>query len=125
MKIVHINSSYYDVSSATTKDISLNIPFISLINIPSLYMTKISTEFDIVIQSQTINSLDVNQPIKTYGNISSVNIDKNRAKYHMQIEATNEKPLGLLMLYEYINSKRDIIRPATGSANVNLKSYFG
>ena len=125
MKIVQINSAYYDVSSATTKDISLNIPFISLINIPSLYMTKISAEFDIAIESQTINSQDVNQPIKTSGYISSVNSDINKPKYHVHIEAINEKPLGLLMLYEFINSKRDIIRAAPGSANVNLKSYFG
>ena len=125
LKIVHINSTYYDVSSATTKDISLNIPFISLINMPSLSMKNISANFDITIQSQTINSQDVTQSnITTYGNISSENSGKYQPKYKVQIDAINEKPPGLQMLYDYINTNRDIIRPATGSAIVNLKNLF-
>ena len=80
---------------------------------------------DTVIKKSTINTKAVNQPIKTSGYISSVKSNKNKPKYHTHIEAINEKPLGLLMLYDFINSYRDIIRAAPGSANVNLKSYFG
>jgi hypothetical protein len=126
MKIVQINSTYYDASSATTKDVSLNIPFISLINLPSLNMKNIGVDFDITIESQTIITQDITQSnIQTYGYITSGNLEIKKPKYKVHIDSINEKPLGLLMLYDFINTNRDIIRPATGSANVTLKSIFG
>lgn len=130
MKIVQINSTYYDASSATTKDVSLNIPFISLINLPSLNMKNISVDFDITIESQTIITQDITQDIthsniQTYGYITSGNLEINKPKYKVHIDSINEKPLGLLMLYDFINTNRNIIRPAIGSANVTLKSIFG
>lgn len=141
MKIVQINSSYYDVSSSTIKDVSLNIPVVSLINIPCLTMKTLSVDFDINIQSQTINTLDVRpsvispnyfntsglsaSSIKTSGYVSSEKSGSYTPKYNIHIEAINEKTLGLLMIYDFINKNRDIIRPATGAGNVSLKSIFG
>lgn len=131
MKIVQINSTYYDASSATTKDVSLNIPFISLINLPSLNMKNISVDFDITIESQTIITQDITHSniqtygYITYGYITSGNLEINKPKYKVHIDSINEKPLGLLMLYDFINTNRNIIRPAIGSANVTLKSIFG
>jgi len=141
MKIVQIKSTYYDASSAATKDISFNIPMISLINIPCLYVKNVSIDFDINIQSQTIgssefnpsviassnyfnNSIQTQASINTNGYVSGIRSTNKESHYNIHIDAINEKPIGLLMIYDFINKNRDLIRPATGS-NITLKSIFG
>ena len=131
MKIVHINSTYYDVSSSTIKDVSLYIPVVSLIDIPCLNMKTLSVDFGINIQSQKINTLVVTpsvlsaSSITTTGHVSSQKSESYTPTYKIHIEAINEKPLGLLMVYDFINTNRNIIRPAIGVENVTLKSIFG
>ena len=142
MKIVQINSSYYDVSSLSIKDTSMNIPFISLINMPCLSVKNVSVDFDISVQSQKITSgaftpstllsssfltpsTTTTGSINTSGYLSSSKTKTNETQYKIHIDAVNEKPLGLLMIYDFINTNRDKIRPATGSANVSLKNIFG
>lgn len=140
LKIVQIKSTYYDMPSATTKDVSLNIPLISLINIPCLYVKNVSINFDINIQSQSIDTSEVppsvptsesfsksgksRSTIKTSGYVSSNNSKDDQPKYNMRIDAINEKPIGLLLIYDFININRDIIRTAIGTENVSLKSMF-
>ena len=142
MKIVQINSSYYDVTSSSIKDTSMNIPFISLINMPCLSVKNVSVDFDISVQSQkntsaaftpaTLLSSSFLTPsttttgsINTSGYLSSSKTKTNETQYKIHIDAMNEKPLGLLMIYDFINTNRNIIKPATGSANVSLKNIFG
>lgn len=142
MKIVQINSSYYDATSSSIKDTSLNIPVISLINMPCLSVKNVSVDFNISIQSQKITSgaftpsvllsssfltpsTTANGSINATGNLSSSKTNTNESQYKIHIEAVNEKPLGLLMIFDFINTNRNIIKPATGSANVSLKNIFG
>lgn len=135
LKIVQINSSYYDVSNQIIRDVSLNIPIVSLINIPCLHVKNITIDLNISIRSQTAESKSTNTggsiglfstgaKIETTGYVSSANSKTTGSTYNIKVEAVDEKPLGLLMLYNFINTNRDIIRPSPGSANVNLKNLF-
>jgi len=134
LKIAQINSSYYDASNQIIRDVSLNIPVISLLNIPCLNVKNVTIDFNINIQSQTIESKSTilnsgsfsnNNNIETSGYVSSENSKSRGSTYNIKVEASDEKPLGLLMLYNFINTNRDIIRPVPGSANLNLKNLFG
>lgn len=134
LKIAQINSSYYDASNQIIRDVSLNIPVISLLNIPCLNVKNVTIDFNINIQSQTIESKSTilnsgsfsnNNNIETSGYVSSENSKSTGSTYNIKVEASDEKPLGLLMLYNFINTNRDIIRPVPGSANLNLKNLFG
>jgi hypothetical protein len=139
LKIVQINSSYYDASNQIIRDVSLNIPVVSLINIPCLHVKNVTIDLNINIRSQTIESKGANltiggsvgglfsnsAKIETTGYVSSENSKSTGSTYRIKVEASDEKPLGLLMLYNFINTNRDIIRPVPGSANLNLKNLFG
>jgi hypothetical protein len=138
LKIVQINSSYYDASNQIIRDVSLNIPVVSLINIPCLHVKNVTIDLNINIRSQTIESKGANltiggsvglfsnnTKIETTGYVSSENSKSTGSTYNIKVEASDEKPLGLLMLYNFINTNRDIIRPVPGSANLNLKNLFG
>ncbi len=134
LKIAQINSSYYDASNQIIRDVSLNIPVVSLINIPCLNVKNVTIDLNINIRSQTIESKSTilnsgsfsnNNNIETSGYVSSENSKSTGSTYNIKVEASDEKPLGLLMLYNFINTNRDIIRPVPGSANLNLKNLFG
>ena len=141
LKIVQINSSYLNPSNALIEDTTSYIPLISLINIPSLYVKNVSVDFDISVQSQKITSgaftpstlvsstfftpsTTTNASIKTSGFLSSSKTKTNESQYKIHIDAVNEKPLGLLMIYDFINTHRDRIRPATGSTDITLNTIF-
>jgi hypothetical protein len=136
LKTVKVTSSYLDNTTnpgtPTLADISFNIPLISLINMPCLYMKKVNMDFNIKISTQTSDSKSrsntfgggasaaasyfgiggsLSANFQTTGANASSNANSTESQYKIHIEAENEKPLGLLMLLDYVNTHRGEIFP--------------
>ena len=134
LKTVKVTSSYLDntTGTPTLADISFNIPLISLINMPCLYMKKVNMDFNIKISTQNSDSKSrsntfgggasasasyfgiggsLSANFQTTGSNASSNANSTESQYKIHIEAENEKPLGLLMLLDYVNTYRREIFP--------------
>ena len=131
LRVVKVNSKYTNANNEI-QDASLNIPLISLINMPCLYMKKVNMDFNIKISAQNTSSTarsntfggsagaqasyfgiggSVSANFQTTGSNASSNSNSTETQYKIHIEAENEKPLGLLMLFDYINTNRNSIQP--------------
>ncbi len=143
LKTVKVTSSYLDNTDPAAPlpiDVSFNIPLISLINMPCLYMKKVNMDFNIKISTQNSDSKSrsntfgggasaaasyfgiggsLSANFQTTGSNASSNANSTESQYKIHIEAENEKPLGLLMLLDYINTRRGNILP---DANRPLKT---
>lgn len=135
LKTVKVTSSYLDNTDPNAplpRDISFNIPLISLINMPCLYMKKVNMDFNIKISTQNSDSKSrsntfgggasaaasyfgiggsLSANFQTTGSNASSNANSTESQYKIHIEAENEKPLGLLMLLDYVNTHRWDIFP--------------
>lgn len=148
LKTVKVTSSYLDTTTTpgTLADISFNIPLISLINMPCLYMKKVNMDFNIKISTQNSDSKSrsntfggsagaqasyfgiggsVSANFQTTGANASSNANSTESQYKIHIEAENEKPLGLLMLLDHINTHRGNILPnVTTGTPQTLKNFI-
>jgi hypothetical protein len=149
LKTVKVTSSYLDTTTnpgtSTPADISFNIPLISLINMPCLYMKKVNMDFNIKISSQNSDSKSrsntfggsagaqasyfgiggsISANFQTTGSNASSNANSTESQYKIHIEAENEKPLGLLMLLDYINTNRGGILPDLSQGPVKTLKDF-
>jgi hypothetical protein len=147
LKTVKVTSSYLDKTNPNVpvpRDISFNIPLISLINMPCLYMKKVNMDFNIKISTQNSDSKSrsntfgggasasasyfgiggsLSANFQTTGANASSNSNSTESQYKIHIEAENEKPLGLLMLLDHINTHRGNILPDVSQPINTLKDF--
>ena len=148
LKTVKVTSSYLDTTTSPgtpiPTDVSFNIPLISLINMPCLYMKKVNMDFNIKISTQNSDSKSrsntfgggasaaanyfgiggsLSANFQTTGANASSNANSTESQYKIHIEAENEKPLGLLMLLDYVNTHRGEIFPDVNQPIKTLKDF--
>ena len=147
LKTVKVTSSYLDNTDPNAplpRDVSFNIPLISLINMPCLYMKKVNMDFNIKISTQNSDSKSrsntfgggasesasyfgiggsLSANFQTTGSNASSNANSTESQYKIHIEAENEKPLGLLMLLDYVNTYRRDIFPDANKPPQTLRDF--
>jgi hypothetical protein len=108
-------------------------------------MKKVNMDFNIKISSQNSDSKSrsntfggsagaqasyfgiggsISANFQTTGSNASSNANSTESQYKIHIEAENEKPLGLLMLLDYINTNRGGILPDLSQGPVKTLKDF-
>ena len=117
-----------------SKEVALNVPLLSIINIPSLCVDSIDVEFNMEVstQSSTKSSTDASATVNASagfgcwkasfeGKVSHHN-ESNRssdtsAKYSISVKGKQEKPEGLMKVLDMLNSSIGKTKDAPASGN--------
>ena len=117
-----------------TEQVALDVPLLSIINIPSLCVDSIDVEFDMEVstQSASTSSTDSSAELTVKGGVGcwsaqfqgkvshhSENSRKSdtSAKYSISVKGKQEKPEGLMKVLDMLNSSIGKSKGASGDGN--------
>ena len=117
-----------------TEQVALNVPLLSIINIPSLCVDSIDVEFDMEVSTQSASksSTDSSAELTVKGGFGcwsaqfqgkvshhSENSRKSdtSAKYSISVKGKQEKPEGLMKVLDMLNSSIGKSKGASGDGN--------
>lgn len=138
LKMVTMNLTEKDVSNNSTRDISLNVPLLTIINTPCLAIQNVNidlvVEVDAMTEKKTASASEnttslgvkwqagysgwgfncgVSTDYNTTAKLSSstANMDKlnTKAKYSVHLEAENRPPIGLTKLLEKLTNNDKLV----------------